>query len=201
MPSPTEPVKKVCYADNIECVGVRIPDLEESINSHQAELSSFLRDNSLLISAPKSTVTLFTPDPAQAKLHPRVNVAGVVNVADSPLPLERSPKILGLYLDTTPSYHHHCSNLAGRVSRQNNILKFWPAPHGDSQKAVGKSTIDYGAPVWSINSCNTRMNHIQAAQNADLRLATGSHQMSSIAYLHHETKMLKVQEHQELLSV
>ena len=76
MPRLTEPLKRVCYADDITmwASGVTILDLEESINSYLEELSSFLRNNSLLTSAPKSTVTLFTPDPAQAKLHPRVNV-------------------------------------------------------------------------------------------------------------------------------
>ena len=44
------------------------------------------------------------------------------------------------------------------------------------------------------------MIHLQAAQNAALRLATGSHQMSSVHHLYQEAKMLKVQEHQELLS-
>ena len=99
---PTEPV--------IWASGVKIPDLEESINSYLEELSSFLQNNFLLISAPKSAVTLFT-------LNPRVNVA------DSPLPLERSPKILGVYLDTTLSYHHRCNNVATRVNKRNNILK------------------------------------------------------------------------------
>ena len=66
----------------------------------------------------------------------------------------------------------------------------------------------------AINSSNTSMNHIHVAQNAALKLATGSHQMSSIdhLYLHSKTlnkvvflllyhlyqeaKMLEVQEHQ-----
>ena len=53
----------------------------------------FLKDNSLLISAPKSTVTLFMPDPFQARIHPKIAIA------DAILPLERTPKILGVPLD------------------------------------------------------------------------------------------------------
>ena len=64
MPRPTEPVKRLCYADDITvwATGVNIPDLEDSINSYIEEITAYLNDNSLLIYAPKSTVTLFSPD-------------------------------------------------------------------------------------------------------------------------------------------
>ena len=83
MPIPTEPVKRVCYADDITvwATGVKIPDLEDSVNSYLEEIIAYLKDNSLLISAPKSTVTLFIPDPHQAKTHPRILIE------DSQLPL------------------------------------------------------------------------------------------------------------------
>ena len=46
--------------------GVRISELEQKVNTYQTEMSRFIWENSLVISAPKSLVTLFTPDPAQA---------------------------------------------------------------------------------------------------------------------------------------
>ena len=69
---PTEPVKRVCYADDLTvwASGVNIPDLEVSINNYLEEITAYLKDNSLLISAPKSSVTLLTPDTHQAKIHP-----------------------------------------------------------------------------------------------------------------------------------
>ena len=42
--------------------GVNIPDLEVSINNYMEEITVYLKDNSLLISTPKSSVTLLTPD-------------------------------------------------------------------------------------------------------------------------------------------
>ena len=39
-----------------------IPQLESMVNSYLREVNIYLKDNSLLISAPKSTVTLFTQD-------------------------------------------------------------------------------------------------------------------------------------------
>ena len=70
MPIPTEPVKRVCYADDLTvwASGVNIPDLEVSINNYLEEITAYLKDNSLLISAPKSSVTLLTPDTCQAIL-------------------------------------------------------------------------------------------------------------------------------------
>ena len=68
MPRPTYPVKRICYADDISvwASGAKIPELEVKINDYLEEMSKFLKSNSLLISAPKSTVTLFTPDTKQA---------------------------------------------------------------------------------------------------------------------------------------
>ena len=65
IPRPTEPVKRVCYADGIIvwATWVKIPDLEDSVSSYPEEIIAYLEDNSLLISSPKSTVTLFSPDP------------------------------------------------------------------------------------------------------------------------------------------
>ena len=88
MPKPTYPVKRICYADDISvsASGAKIPELEVKINDYLEKMSEFLKSNSLLISAPKSTVTLFTK---QTKYHPDIKIAG------SQLPLNRSPKILG----------------------------------------------------------------------------------------------------------
>ena len=57
MPIPTEPVKRVCYADDLTmwASGVNIPDLEVSINNYLEKIIAYLKDNSLLISAPKSS--------------------------------------------------------------------------------------------------------------------------------------------------
>ena len=69
-----------------------------------------------------------------------------------------------------------------------------------ANKAVGRSIINYAAPVWSTNLCDTNYRNIQYTQNEALRIATGCRKMSSVDHLHVETKMLKVREHSELLS-
>ena len=90
MPMPTEPIKRVCYADDLTvwATGVKIPDMEDSINSYLEEINAYLKDNTLLICAPKSSLTLFTPDTHQAKTHPKILIE------DSQLPLVQCPKIV-----------------------------------------------------------------------------------------------------------
>ena len=77
MPRPTEPVKLICYPDDITVLTsrVKIPELEHMITGYLKAMSYFLQDNSLLISAPKSTVTLFTPDPMQANTEPKIKMS------------------------------------------------------------------------------------------------------------------------------
>ena len=80
-------------------------------------MAAYLKENSLLISAPKYTVTLFSPDPHQAKAHLRILIDA------SQLPLVQCPNILGVYIDTSLSFNKHNGYAAGRVSSRNNILK------------------------------------------------------------------------------
>ena len=119
MPIPTEPVKWVCYADDliVWASGVNIPDLEVSINNYLEDITAYLKDNSLLISAPKSSVTLLTPDTHQAQIHPRIFIE------NSHLTLVKCPRILGVYLDPSLSFNKHIQYVEERVLARNNILK------------------------------------------------------------------------------
>ena len=165
-------------------------------------MSCFLRDNLLLISAPKSTVTLFTRDPNQANTHPKINIS------NAELPFVHNPKLLGVYLDTFFSCNTYCVQVANRGSKRNNVLKALASTNWGQQKetllltyqALGRSIVNYAAPVWSTNASNTSLGKIQRTQNEALRIITGSHKMSSIDHLHSETKMLPVEDHLNLLS-
>ena len=203
MPRPTYPVKRICYADDISiwASGAKIPELEVKINDYLEKMSEFLKSNSLLISAPKSTVTLFTPETKQVKYHPDIKIAG------SQLPLNRSPKILGVHRDTSLTFNVHCTQAATRVSNRNNILKALAGTTWGQQKetilmtykAIERSVANCGAPVWSTNANVTSIGKIQIAPNEALRIATGSHKMSGIDHLHNETEMLTVKQHSDLL--
>ena len=115
MPRPTPPVKRVCYADDITvwATGPKIPQLESMIKNYLREVSIYLKENSLLISAPKSTVKLFTPDKHQFQMHPDITLE------DTQLPPERSPKILGVIMDPSISFHKHCNYVSDRIDKRN----------------------------------------------------------------------------------
>ena len=173
MPRPTEPVKRICYADDITVWIHRVkkPELEHKINNYLTEMFCFLQYNSLLLSAPKSTVTMFT--------HPKTKIS------DVELPLVRNPKLMGVYLDTFYSFNTHCIQVANRVSKRNNVLKALGGTNWGQQKetllltytALGRSIANYAAPVWSTNACDTSLGKIRRTQNEALRIITGSHKM------------------------
>ena len=203
MPRLTESVKRICYTDDITVLasGVKILELEHMINSYLTEMSCFLQDNLLLISAPKSTVTLFTPDTMQANTH--------MKMSDAEIPIVRNQKLLGVYLDTFFSCNAHCVQVANRVSKRNNVLKAWEGINLGEPKetllltyeALGRSIANYAALVWSTNASNTSLEKIQRTHNEALRIITGSHKMSSIDHIHSEIKMLMVEDQLNLLSV
>ena len=176
--------------------------MEDSLNSYLEEITAYLKDNSLLISAPKSSVTLFTPDTHQAKNPPENTHRGVTATSGT------LPKDLRVHMDTSLSFNTHSSHVAERVSGRNNILKALAGASWGQQKetllmaykAVGRSIINYAAPVWSTNLRDTNYRNIKYTQNEALRISTGCHKMSSVDHLHAEANMLKVKEHSELLS-
>ena len=119
MPWPTTPVKRACYAEDITvwASGPKFPLLESMINIYLREVGVCLKESSLLISVPKSTVMLFTPDKHPFQMHPNITLE------DTQLPLERSPKILGVIMDPSLSFHKHCSYVSDRIDKRNNLLK------------------------------------------------------------------------------
>ena len=150
MPRPTDPVKKVCYTDDLTVWTsvVKIPDLGSSLNNYLEEIIAYLKNNSLLISAPKSSVTLLTPDTHQAKNHHSMLIE------DSRLSLVKYPRILGVYVDPY-LFRKHNHYVAKRVSSMNNILKALSCTCWGQQKetllmtykTVGRSITNYAAPV------------------------------------------------------
>ena len=169
MPRPTPPVKRVFYADDITvwATGPKIPQLESMITNYLRDVSIYLKDNSLLISAPKSTVRLFTPDKHQSHTRPDITLE------DKQLPLERSPKILGVILDPSISFHKHCNYVSDRLDKRNNKLKALTGSSWGQDKetllmtynTLGKSIANYAAPVWSTNTSDSSFKKIQTAQN------------------------------------
>ena len=189
----------ICYADiTVWATGPNIPQLESMVNNYLRDVSTYLKDNSLLISAPKSTVTLFTPDRCIQIL-----------LLKTQLPLEHSPNTLGVIMDPSISFHKHCNYVSDRIDKRNNMLKALAGSSWGQDKetllmtynALGKSIANYAAPVWSTNASDSSFKKIQAAQYAALRTATGAHKMASIDHLHQESLTLRVKDHSDVIYV
>ena len=67
-------------------------------------------------------------------------------------------------------------------------------------KAVGRSLLNYAAPIWTSFLSDTQWRALQTTQNNVLRIATGCVKMTSIDHLHQESCMLIVRKHNELLT-
>ena len=105
MPRLITPVNMVCYADDITvwASGPKITQLESMINSYLRDVGIYLKEISLLIYMPKSTVTLFTPDTHHFQTHPDITLE------DTQLRRERNSKIPGVFMDPSSSFHKHCN--------------------------------------------------------------------------------------------
>ena len=173
MPRPTPPVKRVCYADDITvwASGPKIPQLESMINSYLRDACIYRKENSPLISVPKSTVS--SPDKHQFQTNPDITLE------DTQLRLERSPIILGVIMDPSLSFHKHCNYVSDRIDKRNNMLKALAGSSWGQEETLlltynplGKSIASYAAPVWSTNTSDSSFKKIQTAQNAALRVET-----------------------------
>jgi len=204
LPTPPSGVKLIQYADDISVYmsGTDIEMMSATLTEYAASLVAFLTDRDLLVSAEKSTVTLFTPDTNEYKIVP------LVKVDNTPVRLERTPKLLGVLYDTMYNFSHHIKETVKKGRSKVNVLK---ALAGSSwgqdketltitYKSIVRSTLEYAAPVWAPIISKTSWNDLQKVQNQALRVATGCYLKSNVDHLHQETKVLPLQEHSTMIT-
>ena len=76
------------------CSSPNVPQMAATLTTQASSVEAWADERGLTISAPKSTITLFTPQTQQSSTHPHVTLNG------SQLPLEKKPRILGVTFDT-----------------------------------------------------------------------------------------------------
>ena len=204
LPTPPEGIRVVQYADDISIYisGTDIDDMTSKINSYIDKVLDFLEERELQVSPEKSTVTLFTPDPAQAKLEP------AVKMRNKQVKLDKSPKLLGVHFDTMHSFSHHTSYSVNKAKKKLNILKCLAGTDwGQDQetmvmtyKAVIRSILEYAAPIWDPIISDSGWAKLQTVQNQALRIATGCYINASQSHLHQETKVLPIREHSAMIT-
>ena len=204
LPRPPDGMKIIQYADDISIYasGLDIDKMTKDITNFAKTITNFLKGRELVVSAEKSTVTLFTPDTKEAKVHPQVQVDGKV------VPFEPTPKLLGVTFDTMFTFSHHVKKTVSKTKSKINIMKSlagstWGQDKETmllTYKSIGRSVLEYAVPVWGPMISESNWNKIQTTQNQALRLATGNLKMADQDHLHIETKVLPAKKHAEMIS-
>merc|ERR1712015_19559 len=102
----------------------------------------------------------------------------------------------------------HVQNTASKAKSKLNILKSLAGSNWgqnkdiiiNTYKSIGRSVLEYGAPIWAEAAKPTHCNKLQTIQNKALRIATGCLTMANMEHLHQETKVLPLKEHIKMLS-
>ena len=179
-----------------------IPVASQRLSAHAGDVAAWAEDKGLSISVGKSHPTLFTSDSHQSYLDPEVTLNG------ASLQPERNPKILGIHFDPHLNFAQHARETASRALSRLRILKALAGTTWGQQKetlmitqrALIKSVIQYGAPVWFPNASRSSIAKLQVVQNAALQVVTGCHRMASVSHLHQEASALPVENFLSLLS-
>jgi hypothetical protein len=199
LPNPPKNVQVVQYADDISIysTGLDINALTEAINKFVPKVIEFLNERELIVSPEKSTVTLFTPDTKEYKIHPKVLINNIQ------VKLEHEPKLLGVTYDTMLTFSKHIRNITSAADTKINMLKSlcgtdWGQDKETmtmTYKAIARSAMEYACPIWSPIISDSNWEKLQVSQNKALKVSTGTLKITPYQHIHHETKVLPIREH------
>ncbi|XP_037825851.1 uncharacterized protein LOC119613856 [Lucilia sericata] len=182
--------------------GHNIDELCVLVNGYLHEIHQFFTARNLQLSPAKSSTTLFTTWTKEVNLNLGIVVDGVQ------IPTVHHPKILGVTFDSLFTSSAHATAITHKLRSRNKVLKAlagstWGMDKETllaTYKTIGRSVVNYAAPVWSPSLSDTQWRNIQSCQNAALRTVTGCLQITSEHHLHEETKVLPVKEHNVMLT-
>ena len=203
IPTPPSNITLIQYADDISvyATGSNIFSLSASVTQFITSVEDYLTERDSIVTPEKSTVTLFTPDTKEFKIHPKVKMQG------HKVRLDQNPKLLGVTFDTMFNFSAHVKNTVTKAKSKLNILKAlavstWGQDKGTiviTYKSIIRSTLEYAAPVWIPSVCPSNWDKLESIQNQALRIASGCLLMSSSDHIHQECKVLPLKQHSQLL--
>ena len=124
------------------------------------------------------------------------------------IPTTQYPKLLGVTFDSLFRFAKHATDVCTKLSTRNRILRALAGTSWGKDKetivttykAIGRSVVNYAAPIWSPSLSDTQWSRLQSRQHNAVSTAIGCHQMAHPDHLHQEIKMLKVEQHNMLLT-
>ena len=162
-------------------------EAEARANQLYTILVRWAEDKKLAIAPQKSSMTLFTSDTHQSRLRPQVRIGNAV------APLNRTPKILGVTLDTHFTFEPHARDCVERASRALNVMKalagsswgFTTEMLVASYKVIVRPILSatMPPPSGSPKISSSHLDKLKVIQNKALRVATGCHQKSVATHL------------------
>ena len=204
MPSPPEGIELTTYADDGTTLksGTDIDSICKDLNEYLSILCNWFKTKNLQISASKSSATLFTT------FRGEMNKVLNIKIDGNDVPTVTDPKILGVTLDPLFQFHNHAKNLKTKLQGRNKILKAlagstWGKDKetlSSTYKAIGQSSLNYCAPIWTPNLSRSNWDDLQRCQNEALRTILGNVKKTPIDHLHAESKIMPVKEHCQMLS-
>ena len=152
-------------------------------------------------SAGKSSITLITTDRHQSSFHPQVLLSG------TPIPLNKTPKILGITFDTHFTFTPHIQNITSAAHRKINLIKTLSQnniPHRKYilttiYKQIIRTNLNYASPIWHPSITSRNLKKLQTTQNTALRAITGCLPTTHQQHLHEETKILPINTHLDII--
>jgi hypothetical protein len=105
------------------------------------------------------------------------------------------------------SFSTHTKNITHKAQKRNNIIKALASSswgqHKETltttYKAITRPILEYASPAWT-RATASQLQQIQTVQNTALRTVTGCHLITHITHLHHETKVLTIKQHTDMIN-
>ena len=119
-------------------------DASAPLTSQATRVHQWAEERGLKLSAPKSTVTLFTPNRPEVHDHPEVRLNNNI------LPLDRNPRILGVTFDPLLTFRAHIDNLCTLAAPRIGVLKLLSSSTWGQQV---ETMVTIPTSSWCAPSC------------------------------------------------
>ena len=172
-----EGVKVSMYADDI-AVWAQSRDKIAALSKVQEAIKKFgiwSEEHKLTLNPHKCEISFFSTDPKEAGWCPNARLNGVT------LPVNRTPKFLGITYDRTLTFRPHVEDVKSKVLGRINILaslasKEWGWSRGSLRRiflAMINSVLNYCGAAWQPWLAKTNVLILERVQNRALRVLTG----------------------------